>query len=75
MPTEIENRADELRALAAKCANLHEFWKESGFRDIQAAHNANKVLGLGLDIYRKSGRTGAPKQAQACPKLGKGAKS
>ena len=73
MPTEIEARADELRAIAAKCATLQEFWKATGFKDVQAAHRANEVLKLYLPIIRKSGRTGPPKEAQSCPKpTGKG---
>ncbi len=74
MPTEIEARADELRAIAAKCATLQEFWKATGFKDVQAAHRANEVLKLNLPIIAKSGRTGGVKVAQACPKQGKGAK-
>ena len=74
MPTEIEARADELRAIASKCATLQEFWKATGWTDVQAAHRANEVLKLNLPIIAKSGRTGGVKVAQACPKQGKGAK-
>ena len=74
--SEIENRADELRAIASKCATLQEFWKATGWTDVQAAHRANEVLKLNLPIIRKSGRTGPPKVAQSCPKPAKkGAKS
>ena len=73
--SEILDRADELREIASKCDTLQEFWKASGFRDIQAAHRANEVLGLGLDIIRQSGRDGVRRVAQACPKpTAKGAK-
>ncbi|MGH3055779.1 MAG: hypothetical protein ACRDL7_12470 [Gaiellaceae bacterium] len=73
--SEILDRADELRALAAKCATLQDFWKATGWRDVQAAHRANEVLKLGLPIISNSGRTGGPKVAQACPKpVGKGSK-
>ena len=75
MPTEIEARADELRAIAAKCATLQEFWKATGWTDVQAAHRANEVLKLNLPIIAKSGRTGGVKVAQACPKPTKGAKA
>lgn len=73
MPSEIETRADELRAIAAKCDTVQDFWKATGWTDIQSAHRANEVLKLGLPIIRKSGRTGPPKVAQSCPKpTGKG---
>lgn len=68
MPSEIEDRADELRAIAAKCDTVQDFWKATGWTDIQAAHRANEVLKLGLPIIRKSGRRSPPKAAQPCPK-------
>lgn len=73
--SEILERADELRAMAAKCDTLQDFWKATGWKDIQAAHRANDVLKLNLPIIRQSGRDGVRKVAQACPKpKAKGAK-
>ena len=73
--SEILDNADKWRAIAANCENLHEFWKATGWRDIQSAHRANELLGLGLDLHRTSGRDGARRVAQPCPKpTGKGAK-
>ena len=73
MSSEITDRADELRAIAAKCDTVQDFWKATGWTDIQAAHRANEVLKLNLPIIRKSGRSTTPKVAQACPKpTGKG---
>jgi hypothetical protein len=72
---EILARADELRAVAAKCATLQDFARRMNW-PIQSAHRANEVLKLNLPIIRKSGRTGPPKVAQSCPKPAKkGAKS
>ena len=65
---EILSRADELRAIASKCDTVQDFWKATGWTDIQAAHRANEVLKLNLPIIRKSGRRTPPKPAQACPK-------
>lgn len=75
--SQITRDADRLRSIAAKCGTVQEFWKATGWTDIQAAHRANEVLNLGLPIIRKSGRDGVTKQAQPCPKSGpktKGAK-
>lgn len=74
--SEILDRADEWRAIAERCETIQEFWKATGWRDIQSAHRANKLLGLGLDIVRQSGRDGARRVAQPCPKpTAKGAKT
>ena len=73
MSSEITDRADELRAIAKDCDTVQDFWKATGWTDIQSAHRANEVLKLNLPIIRKSGRSTAPKVAQACPKpTGKG---
>jgi len=73
MTSEITDRADELRALAATCDTVQDFSRKLGWH-IQSAHAANAQLKLGLPIIRQSGRSG-PKVAQACPKpKGKGAK-
>lgn len=66
--SEILDRADELRAIAAKCDTIQDFWKATGWKDIQSAHHANELLNLNLPIIRKSNRAGAPRPAQACPK-------
>ncbi len=71
---EILDRADELRAIAAECDTVQDFWKRTGWRDVQSAHRANELLELGLPLIRKSGRSG-PRVAQPSPKpKGKGAK-
>ncbi len=67
MASEILDRADELRTIASKCSTIQEFWKASGFRDVQAAHRANEVLNLNLPIIAK-GAKAPPREAQACPK-------
>jgi hypothetical protein len=72
MTSEITERADELRKIAADCDTVQDFSRKLGWH-IQSAHAANDQLKLGLDIIRKSGRSTAPKVAQPCPKpTGKG---
>lgn len=74
MTSEITDRADELRAIAATCDTVQDFSRKLNWH-IQSAHAANDQLKLGLPIIRKSGRSGPPKLAQACPKpTKKGAK-
>lgn len=45
--SEIENRADELRAIASKCATLQEFWKAipgwEGFYEVSSAGNVRSI--------------------------------
>lgn len=65
--SEILDRADELRAIAAECETVQEFAIRLGWH-IQSAHHANELLNLNLPIIRKSNRAGAPRPAQACPK-------
>jgi len=73
--SEILDRADELRAIAAKCDTLQDFWKATGWKDIQSCHTANEVLGLNLPVIRKTNRGEPRRAAQACPKpTGKGSK-
>lgn len=67
MSSEITDRADELRAIAADCDTVQDFARKLNWH-MQSAHRANEVLKLGLPIIRKSGRTGPPKVAQSCPK-------
>lgn len=67
MTSEIEQRADELRSIAAECATVQEFAIKMGWH-IASAHRANELLKLNLPILRKQGRAGAPRPAQACPK-------
>jgi len=67
MTSEIEDRAAELRALAAKCGTVQEFANRLGWH-IQSGHRANELLKLNLPILRSSGRAGKPRDAQPCPK-------
>jgi len=72
MTSEILNRADELRTIAATCDTVQDFARKLGWH-IQSAHAANDQLKLKLPIIRQSGRDGVRKIAQACPKpTGKG---
>lgn len=74
MTSEIEDRAEELRALAAECDTVQDFANRLGWH-IQSAHRANELLKLNLPIIRSAGRAGKPRAAQACPKpAGKGGK-
>lgn len=74
--SEILDRADELRAMAAECETVREFWIRTGWRDIQSAYRAKELLGLDLHDIRQSGRDGKRRVAQAVPKpTGKGAKA
>lgn len=73
MPTEIETRADELRAAAAASETPFKFRMKYPHWNMESINHAISVLDL--KFSRDSEKPGAPKQAQACPKLGKGAKS
>ena len=68
--SEILDRADELRALASQCKTLTEFWRRTGWADVQSAHAANTILSLNLPILSPK-RTGKPRPAQECLKPGK----
>lgn len=73
MPTEIETRADELRAAAAASETRAQFRMKFPTWNMESINHAISVLNL--KFSRDSEKPGQPKQAQACPKLGKGAKS
>ena len=73
MSNEILNRADELRAAAAASETRAKFRMKFPTWNMESINHAISVLDL--KFSRDSEKPGAPKQAQACPKLGKGAKS
>lgn len=65
--SEIIDRADELRAIAAKpsCKTLNDFAKATGF-SMEIARHAREVLGLDLPDAKL--RAGPPTAGQANPK-------
>lgn len=65
--SELETRADELRAIAAKpsCKTLNDFAKATGF-SMEIARHAREVLGLNLPDAKL--RAGPPTAGQANPK-------
>lgn len=65
--SEIIDRADELRAIAAKpsCKTLNDFAKATGF-SMEIARHAREVLGLDLPDAKL--RAGPPTAGQAVPK-------
>ena len=63
--SEIIDRADEIRAIAAKCKTLNEFRALTGW-NMETARHAREVLGLDLPDARL--KTGPAKAAQAHPK-------
>lgn len=67
MTSEIERRADELRAIAAKpsCKTLNDFARKLGW-SMEIARHANAVLGLGLADAKL--KTGPATAGQAHPK-------
>lgn len=65
MTSEIQTRADELRAIAAKCKNLNDFARVTGF-PMEIARHTRDILGLELPDAKL--RTGPAKVAQAHPK-------
>lgn len=46
--SEIERNAEKIRAIVKGCSTVAQAWKKLGWRDVQAVHSANKLLGLGL---------------------------
>lgn len=66
--SEIIDRADELRAIAAKCKTLNDLAKRLGW-SMEIARHANTVLGLDLPDAKL--RAGPPTAGQANPKLTK----
>ena len=63
--SEIIDRADELRAIAAKCKTLNEFRALTGW-NMETARHAREVLGLDLPDAKL--RAGPPTAGQANPK-------
>ena len=63
--SEIEDRADELRAIAAKCKTINEFRAATGW-NMETARHAREVLGLDLPDAKL--RAGKPTVGQAVPK-------
>ena len=65
--SELETRADELRAIAAKpsCKTLNDFAKATGF-SMEIARHAREVLGLDLPDAKL--RTGPATAGRAVPK-------
>jgi len=65
MTSEIQTRADELRAIAAKCKTLNDFARVTGF-PMEIARHTRDILGLNLPDAKL--RTGPATAGQACPK-------
>lgn len=63
--SEIIDRADELRAIAAKCRTLNEFARELSW-SMEVSRHAREVLGLDLPDARLP--TGPATAGQAHPK-------
>ena len=63
--SEIIDRADELRAIAAKCKTINEFRAATGW-NMETARHAREVLGLNLPDAKL--RAGPPTAGQANPK-------
>lgn len=60
--SEITRDAERLRAIAAQCKTLHDFWRKVGWSDFQSVLRANDILKLGLTTTKK---TAAPLKAKA----------
>jgi len=65
MTSEIQTRADELRAIASKCKTLNDFARVTGF-SMEIARHARETLGLNLPDARL--RAGPATEAKANPK-------
>ena len=67
MTSEIQTRADELRAIASKrtCKTINDLARELSWT-METARHANQVLSLGLPDSKL--RTGPATAGQACPK-------
>ena len=63
--SEIIDRADELRAIAAKCKTLNEFARELSW-SMEVSRHARTVLGLDLPDARL--KTGPATAGRAVPK-------
>jgi hypothetical protein len=65
MTSEIQTRADELRAIAAKCRTLNDFARVTGF-PMEIARHTRDILALNLPDARL--QTGPRTEAKAVPK-------
>jgi hypothetical protein len=65
MTSEIQTRADELRAIASKCKTINDFARATGF-SMETARWARETLGLELPDARL--RAGPATEAKAVPK-------
>jgi hypothetical protein len=67
MTSEIDQRADEIRAIAAKpsCKTINDLAKHLGW-SMEVTRHANTVLGLGLADAKL--RTGPRTEARSVPK-------
>lgn len=63
--SELQDRAEELRAIAAKCKTLNDFAKATGF-SMEIARHASAVLALNLPDARLP--TGPATAGRAVPK-------
>lgn len=63
--SELQDRADELRAIAKGCKTLNEFRAATGW-NMETARHAREVLGLDLPDAKL--RAGPPTAGQANPK-------
>ena len=63
--SELIDRADELRAIAAKCKTINEFRAATGW-NMETARHAREVLGLDLPDAKL--RTGPATAGRAVPK-------
>lgn len=63
--SELQDRADELRAIAAKCKTINEFARELSW-SMEVSRHARDVLGLDLPDARLP--TGPATAGQAHPK-------
>jgi hypothetical protein len=65
MTSEIQTRADELRAIAAKCRTLNDFARVTGF-PMEIARHTRDILGLNLPDARL--KAGPATEARSVPK-------
>jgi len=65
MTSEIQTRADELRAIASKCRTLNDFARVTGF-SMEIARHTRDILGLDLPDARL--KTGPATAGRAVPK-------
>ena len=71
--SEIETRADELRAAASTCETRAQFRRKYPDWNMESINHAVEVLGL--KFRRDGSKAGPPKVARACPKPAGKAKS